>query len=275
MEEVKKGEYPFFTFSDVEVKQAESGEYVLVGNYIKETQYTVHTTVQNGELRASPSNVPTAPYSRFIIFLKNHRMVLVRNESSSPDIRSFQATVRSVLNRFIREKNKEEDRNNDNRFPYALVNIVDIPLKEDIETLLKEVEKINWISLRFFPLNNDINPLPLAVAFKDEMRSLGSKTANAKFNSPDSKAAVKQMLENTAGLAITTMKITDSDGEVKNIKQQSFSSNKKITFNRDIAATDDEYLISQAKKYDIINKTSEANQSLYEKFIEFIKKTIK
>lgn len=267
----KEGEYPIFSFSDVEIKQNKNKEYVLVGNYIKDTQYNIRTTIQNGELKASPAKVPTAPYSRFIIFLKNHRMILVRNESSSPDIRSFQATVRDILNKYIREKNKEAS-DKAHCLPFAIVNIVDIPLKEDIESILKEVSKINWIQLRFFPLNNDLNPLPIAQAIKEEMGRIGSKTANAKFNSPDSKQGVQKMLEDTAGLAVATMLITDEEGETKKVKEESFSSNKKVPFSKDIDATDDEHLIAIAQKDAVITKTSPDNLTLYERFVDVIAK---
>lgn len=150
----KKNEHPLFYLSDIALKEI-SGDMVLVGNYIKDTQYDIRTTVQNGELVSTPSSVPTAPYSRFIIFLKNHRMILVRNESQSPDIRSFQATIRSLLYNYISNEN-QKIKEKDKKLPHALVNIVDIPLPQDIEETLKDVSKINWLKIRFFPLNNDI-----------------------------------------------------------------------------------------------------------------------
>lgn len=70
----KKNEHPLFYLSDIALKEI-SGDMVLVGNYIKDTQYDIRTTVQNGELVSTPSSVPTAPYSRFIIFLKNSFML--------------------------------------------------------------------------------------------------------------------------------------------------------------------------------------------------------
>ena len=36
------------------------------------------------ELEEKDMYVPSSPYSRFIIFLQNHRMVLIKNESVSP-----------------------------------------------------------------------------------------------------------------------------------------------------------------------------------------------
>lgn len=271
----KEDEYPIFSFSDVQIKEAENGEYVLVGNYIKDTKYTVHTTLHNGELKSSPAQVPTAPYSRFIIFLKNHRMILVRNEPLSPDIRSFQATVRTVLNKYISTKNKEAEEKNSKRLPYAIVNIVDIPLKDDIETILKEVATIKWVKLRFFPLNNDINPLPVAQAITDEMKRVGSKTGNATFNSPESKSGVQKMIEDTAGLAVTTMEVIDIEGDKRKIKEGSFTSNKPIAFARDIQNEDDKYIISEAKKNELIKRTSDANEALYNRFKVIISNLIK
>ena len=262
----KEEEYPIFSISDAELKKCKNDEYVLVGNYIKDTEYQVRTKMENGALVSAPGQVPTAPYSRFIIFLKNHRMILVRNEPASPDIRSFQATVRSILNRYIRNMNKQKA---DDTFdlPHAIVNIVDIPQREDIETVLKGVEKIISVQLRFFPLNNDIDPTPLASHIRNEMKNLGSDTGNTKFNSPDSKAGVQHLLENTAGLAATTMYVRDKDGENKTIREDSFSSNRKIPFAKDLTPNDDEGLISIAKKDSIIRVISEANQSLYSKYI--------
>ena len=59
----KENELPRYSFGDVTIKMIDS-EHVLVGNYIKDTEYRVVTTVQEGNLVPSPAEVPTAPYSR-------------------------------------------------------------------------------------------------------------------------------------------------------------------------------------------------------------------
>lgn len=266
----KPDERPIFYFDGVDIKKI-NDEYVLVGNYIKDTQYDVHTTVQDGKLVSTPATVPTAPYARFIIFLKNHRMVLVRNESQSPDIRSFQATVRTILNKYIQEKNRTiKDKNR--KLPYALVNIVDIPLQEDIEEVLKSVKKINLLKFRFFPLNNDINPIPIAQNINNEMKKIMSKRAHVQFTSPESKAEVKELIKESAGLAVATLEVQDANGNKTKIKEGQFTSNKKIAFSGDILAEDDSYIINQAKQDTVITQVSEDNLLLYEKFEPVIKK---
>lgn len=84
----KKNEHPLFYLSDIALKEI-SGDMVLVGNYIKDTQYDIRTTVQNGELVSTPSSVPTAPYSRFIIFLNYTTISVMRIKRLKRKIKSF------------------------------------------------------------------------------------------------------------------------------------------------------------------------------------------
>lgn len=211
----KPDEYPIFYFDGIGIKEID-GDFVLVGNYIKDTQYNVRTTVHDGKLLSTPAEIPTAPYSRFIVFLKNHRMILVRNEPQSPDIRSFQATVRKMLNHYIRKENRKREKGK--KLPHAHVNIVDIPLKSNVEDLLKEVQKINWLKFRFFPLNNDISPIPFAENIDKEMKSIQSKRANVQFTSPESKEQITSLIDQSAGLAVATLEVRDADGNILNFE---------------------------------------------------------
>lgn len=267
----KADELPRFFFENVQIKEIDN-EYVMVGNYVKETEYKVNTTIQAGELVNSPADIPTAPFSRFLIFLRNHRMVLVRNEAASPDIRSFQKTVREILALFIRNENKARD--NSSKLPFAIVHIVDIPLKANIAETLNNVDKVNWFNLRFFPLNNDLDPMPLAKYVRDDMRTVGSKTTNIKFNSPASKEGVSKVIEATGGLAEASLLVTDAQGEQRRIKKEAFTSTTKIEYNGNITPSGDEYIASQAKKDGIISTTSSENAQIYTKVKEIIKQFI-
>ena len=268
----KETERPLFYLSDVALKEI-NGNIVLTGNYIKDTQYDIRTTIQNGELVSTPSSVPTAPYSRFVIFLENHRMILVRNESQSPDIRSFQATIRSLLHNYISNTNRKI-KEKDKRLPHALVNIVDIPLPQDIEATLKDVNKINWLRIRFFPLNNDISPIPVAEDIDQQMKKLGSTHAHVQFTSPESKEEVKNLIERSSGLAVSTLEVLDSNGNKTKIKEEQFTSSKKIPFGRDILPEDDAYIIDQAKKDTAVTVISEENKVLFGKFKGVLKSLI-
>ena len=266
--EVRETAYQDIFFAGVEIKEVDN-EYVMVGNFIKETQYKVVTTVQEGVLASTPADVPTAPYSRFIVFLKNHRMVLVRNETASPDTRSFQSTVRDIFNQYVRNANRE--RSERGKLPIAIANIVDIPLKDSIADVLKNVNKVSWFKLRFFPLNNDLDPGPLTQHIREDMKKVGSKTTNIVFNSPNSKDGISKMIAESSGLAVASLQIVDNTGEKRRVKEGSFSSTIKIEYEGNIRPNGDEYLIIQAKKDGIISNVSPENERLYEQEKEHLK----
>lgn len=127
-----------FVLTDVKVKEIDD-DIVLVGNYVKNMGYSVNTTMENGELEEKDMYVPSSPYSRFIIFLQNHRMVLIKNESVSPDVRSFQAHFRKMINNYIHISNLE--RKKEDNLPAANINIVDMPFDEEIRNTLKHAKK--------------------------------------------------------------------------------------------------------------------------------------
>ena len=258
-----------YSFDGVTVKRVD-GEYIMAGNFVKDTEYNVITTVQEGELVSSPARVPTAPYSRFIIFLKNHRMVLIRNETASPDIRSFQKTVSEILTKHIRKENL--DRENNKKLPFAVVHIVDIPREESIEQILRYVKKVNWLKFRFFPLNNDLDTLPLAQAVRDGMRIAGSRTGNIKFNSPGDKRGIQEVIMATGGLAEASIEVTDADGEVRRLKEGTFSSSTKVGYSGNVSASGDDYLVMQARKNAAMNTVSNDNAKLYERVLQLLER---
>lgn len=260
-----------YSFDDIRIKEI-NDELVMVGNYIKSTEYKVITTVQDGALVSSPAEIPTAPYSRFVIFLKNHRMVLVRNEKSSPDVRSFQKTVRDMLFAYIRKNNRDRER--EDKLPEAFVNIVDIPMRDSIEEVLRNVRKVDSLKLRFFPLNNDLPPQAIAQAVLCGLQKVGSRTGNLVFNSPGSRDGVQNLIQGSGGMAEASLKVTDVSGEKRSIKQDTFSSNIKIQHSGNLTPNSDIYLVEQAKVNGSISTVSEENASLYERFVNRIRRLV-
>ena len=265
----KKEDVTKYSFDGVTIKQID-GEYVMTGNFVKDTEYNVITTVQEGELVNSPARVPTAPYSRFVIFLRNHRMVLVRNETASPDIRSFQKTVTEILTKHIRETNQNRKKNK--KLPFAVVHIVDIPMVESIEQTLKDVKKVNWLKFRFFPLNNDLDPFQLGNAVREGMKTAGSRTGNIKFNSPSNKKGIQDVIMATGGLAEASVEVTDADGEVRRLKESVFSSSTKIDYKGNVSPDGDGYIAMHAKKNSAMNTVSNDNANLYKRVLHVLER---
>lgn len=261
---------PAFYLNDVKVLMIDN-EYILTGNYILATEYDVHTQVQDGALVKKDFSVSTAPYSRFIIFLQNHRMVFARNESASPSVRSFQKTVRFILQKYVGNYNRKL-KDKSNALPSANVNIVDIPLKGDIEEFFKTIKKVDLLKLSFFPLNNDLNPFAFIGGIDQELKKIEGTSANLSFNSPESISEVKNVIQKSAGLAKTTLECHDEKGTFSRVKEDNFSSSKKIPFARDITEEDIRVFTNQAKRDEITNSVSPENRTLYKKYINLFER---
>lgn len=262
----KKTEY---SFCDVHVKDI-NGEYVLAGSLVKNTSYQIKSQLENGHLMSKDSDVPTAPYSRFIIALKNHRMFLVKNESLSPDIRSFQSTFKEIAQNYITKTNKSLS--NENQLPMPCINIVDLPQKENIEEVFSTIQRIQRIEIKLYPLNNDIDPSPIFSDIRKMMANVDSQCAKLQVNSPSSLKNVEKLIEKSSGLVEPVLYVKKKSGERETIKSDKFTSCKPIFLPGSVEEEHDKYLMNFAIKTPVFNTTSEANLKKYEECLEIIKK---
>lgn len=261
-----------FWFDRVAIKEIE-GEYVLVGNLIKSTEYNIRTVVKNGMLLNEKSTVPTAPYSRFLIFLLNHRMVLVKNESNSPSIGSFRAQCQYVIGEYIKEKNKELKK--EDKFPRANVNILNMPLRSNVSAEIEKFFKINKVTFNFFPLNNDIPTSGLFQAVTGKREELGCKTSNLTFNSPKNKEELAEMITENAAITKVTVAGTDSHGNKSTIKGDKISGERKISIIGEVSSDDDIKIVKCSKNIEEMAKVSIENNNTYKKFKNIIRELIK
>jgi hypothetical protein len=250
-----------YSFTDVSVKNA-CGEYVLVGNIVKEMNYSVRTIMQGSELISHSETIPTAPYSRFIVFLKNHRMILIKNEKISPTLSNFQKMVGYAITRLTLERNKKK---NETMIPKATVNIVGIPSNQEINTVLKNVKKIESLNIHYYPLNNDIDFCSMSNEFREQMKLVGSDTSYIRYNSPKSKEGVKSILQNVHGLARIVLKTIGKDGIKRSIEDESFSAKQTIPYTGNLEGTDDEKIINQVINNPEISITSKENEMAYKR----------
>lgn len=268
-----KEDFPKFSFSDIELKCID-GVYVLVGNYIKETEYNILSQIKGGKLTSVNSLVPAAPYSRFIIFLDNHKMILVRNQIASPDIRSFQKTFMECINGFIRVNNKSIPKGS-SALPHASVHIVDMPKSDDIDCMFSKVKKIRKVNLSFYPLNNDEYHLPLFENLTETRKSICSNTGSVSFNSPKSKSGVKELMNNANGLVKTSVYVETYDGGKEKITPETVVTTRNVTVSGDLTDKSDEYLFSVARNSNVMSEVSSSNKKIYDRVKKTLMKFIK
>ena len=266
-----------FLFNNVELKRSSSGEYIFTGNVIKDFDYEINSRLVGGELQNVHEIHPDAPYSRFIIFLKNHRMLIVKNGKYSPDIRSFGATLRDIVRQYRSKENKKRKKLGQPFLPYAVINIVGIPMENSITKALERVVSIHYLDLVMHPLNGDIDYNPLVRGILEMGKDADSPRQTLQVASPKSKKEVARIVDNTAGIVQPKLHVTYSDGSKGYIKEDILTENIRVQSLGDLKdGEEDEKLIDIAKNYPVVTKTTKENGKIYESkkniFVRIIEK---
>lgn len=257
----KKG----FFFENVKLTNIK-GEFVLAGLIVKRTTLEVKSRYINGKLVRTNELYPSDPYSYFLINLKNHRMVLAKNQKGSPTLTNFSTTARDVLKKYIDQLNsgiKEKDE----KIPQIQLNVVAIPFEGAIKEELKKVKKINNVTLRFYPTNGDIMDNETVEHLTESLEMLGSKTGYIKYNTPTNKENVAKVIEDTKGLMKPTIRVEYKNGTSGTLKDSSFTEVMNITLEEsDTFEQNIDAITGKVINKEEFNETSEENKKIYQRF---------
>lgn len=269
-----------YLLMDVEVKADGDGDYILTGLVVKSTVLEIKSMFdEDGNLVERDDVYPTAPFSTFIIYLKNHRMILVENQKGSPSLDNFRSTIKYILDIYVTKENHLRMERDEEQLPIPLVSIVGIPPKGGMITALKQVEKISTLTLRFYPLNGD-GDLDLSGVMsgisKELRRRIGSDRGSVTYRSPKNINGVIDVVEAAEGTVepIVVAKYPGRKGETT-IRYNEVSDRRKMYVPEGTRNDELANMIKQGKDIDSINYTSEENNKIYSrnqgKVIPFIR----
>ena len=267
-----------YLLMDIEVNQDADCEYILTGLIVKSTVLEVKSMFdENGNLVERNDVYPTAPFSTFIIYLKNHRMILVENQKGSPSLDSFRSTV---LDTYVARENHARMEQEKEQLPIPLVSVVGIPPKGGMIAALKQVEKISTLTLKFYPLNGDgdidLSEIMSGIS-KELRRKIGSDRGSVTYRSPKNINGVIEVVEAAEGTVepIVVAKYPGRKGE-STIKYNEISDRRKMRVPDGERNAELSSMINQGKEIDSINYTSEENNKIYlrnqGKIIKFVRK---
>ena len=268
-----------FLLLNVNVVHDKQGDYVLVGNIVKKTILEVLSDLNEfGELVEKDDHYPSAPYSTFVIYLKNHRMIFAENQKGSPSIKSFRATIKYIVDKYVRIQNVRLKNEGKSELPIQIINVVGIPTREKLEETLNKVAKINELKLKFYPLNGDgdIDYNGLFTLMTGKLRSaVGSKSGEIVLRSPENINGVIKVVAEAEGIVEPIFKVTYPDKTTTTIKNDMISERKQIDIESGDFSDEVNRLIEKGKEIDSITYVSEENGRIYEnnqaKIIPFIR----
>ena len=255
-----------YLFKNIEIDKNQKEYYVLRGIIVKKTILEIKSDLnEQGELIEKDEKHPSAPYSLFAINLLNHRMIFMPNQKGSPTLANFRSAVKYVINAYIKVKNKELDA--EHKLDYALVNVVGIPSAHSMDALLKDVAKISSLTLRFYPLNGDIDYTEAFGFLTTDVRTeLDCKNGEIIYKSPKSIEGVKKLLEKAAGTIDPILKVVTKGGSTARLKDYDLSEKYDLSFEEGIDIfAEEETLITKMASIATLNFVNDAHNSIYER----------
>ena len=196
---VKKSNDIDYFIKNVSLLQNNDEHYYLVGYFIKKTFLEIKSDLtDNGELIEKNDLYSTAPYSIFAINLFNHRMLYVKNQKGSPSLTNFSSMISFLIKNFVKIHNKScEDKD---FYPNANINIIGIPSPSTVYELFENIEKVNSLTLRFYPLNGDLDlSRTFDLLANDLRKTVDSKNGEIILKTPKSVEGVSELINGTAG----------------------------------------------------------------------------
>lgn len=256
----KKDKYYFVNSRVVMV----GDEEVFTGQLVKDTELEVKSKIVEEKLVEADEHYPAAPYSVFYIFLRNHRMILIRNQKGSPDLRSFRVTANKVISTYIKQHNSAE--NCTTILPEANVEIIGIPTLETWNNIFKRVEKVRRLELRFFPLNGDKNYSPLTDALNNLLlKGAGAKQGTVSMGACENISGVKDIVSNLDGVMEAKVVVDFPGRKNAEIRNNTIKEHQTIDVDEK-GINNPKVVVPFAKKFESIDKVSEENQIIYEKY---------
>lgn len=260
-----------YLFKGVEIVENRKKEYVLVGKIVKKTMLEVYSDIdEKGELVEKNERHSSAPYSTFAIFLKNHRMVLVPNQKGSPTLATFRSTVHKILSEYRKKEN--ENRKECDNIPNFDVKVVGIPSVRSILSVLRTVEKVNELTLRFYPLNGDLDLTGLFGTLTTDLRKVvGSKHGETVLKSPKNIEGIAKVLEDAAGTVEPIITVTTKEKSKLRLKETEFSERYKLQLKEGMEyPQENRDIINKTENFGVIEYTNEFHDDIYNRNLDRI-----
>lgn len=241
--------------------QEKYNEYILSGIIVKKTILEIKSDLdEEGNLIEKDEKIPTAPYSTFVIYLKNHRMIYAENQKGSPDLRSFRATVQYILNEYIRDKHEEVK-----ELPIPIIHVTGIPSRQKLRETLKEAEKVKKLTLRFYPLNGDLEfPDVLDGIVTDLRKMVGSKNGEIVLKSPKNIPGIIDVVEKSEGTVEAIFNVQYPGKRDVTINNEIISERMEIDVESDTLQEEVNQIIDKGKDIDSLKYVSQGNKEVYE-----------
>lgn len=259
-----------FFFSEVKIFETNLG-YCLYGKIIKDINLVVKNILDDkGNLIDVDNKVPSAPYSEFILILKNHKMLFTPSQPGSPTLYDFKNLIKHSITKLIRANDFREDKK---RLKFRL-NIYEIPEEVKLEQKLKKFKEIEFFKFEIAPQNSRLFDDNYINNLEKERKEMGANKIQQVIVKPSYLERIKEIILSFKDMASYTLKGREKDKDWETINNSTYK--KVIEYHFPEANSNDENIkiaINQVASSDRrIVEIDMENDLVYNKKIEEIKK---
>ena len=259
-----------FFFKEVKIFDSNLG-YCLYGKIIKNINLVVKNRLDTKEnLIDVDVKVPSAPYSEFIIILKNHRMLFVPSQPGSPTLYDFKNLIKHSIKSIIRNNDIREEKR---RLTFEL-EIFEIPQEILLEQKLSKVKDIEFFKFEIQPQNSKIFDDNYFRELEEARKEIGASKIEQKIIKPTCVERIKKMVLNLKDMAHYSLKVREPGKEWETIKNSTYK--KEIEHYFDETKTNDENIKiavdSVAGQDKRLSEFDKENTLVYNEVIEEVKK---
>lgn len=255
-----------YYIDNINIDKIDGLGYVLIGTHIYKTILEKKSDYNpESGLRTADVELETSPYSAFILILKNHRIIHIRNQKGSPQISWLGTTIRDFVEKYVNEINKGNDKE---KLPFPKINIIDIPVKKEINKIIKKVDKINKVKFSFVPLNGDIDVSDYFNKHRKLLEETQTNTSNINLNTPGNKDRVVDIVEEAGDLIKTRIDVTMPNGDKRIIENNDFRERISLYLPEENEMLKNIiYVAEKLSGRDVLKNASEENINIYNKYI--------
>lgn len=282
------------------------GPFAVIGKHVKRTILDIMPdySAENGFF-GDHSTAPSAPYSTFLIFLNNHRIVYIQNSPGAPNIRSFSSTISHIITTYVSTQRSEvidllklhnpntkggyywenahyetikefKEKYLDISYPYPETNIVAIESEKLVENTFKNISTIQSVDFKFYKPNND--PLNFDNFFESSyavLEQTNSTSMTQTLHKPEKKDIIKNAVKTSNGKVDYKIKAKDVNNNPLTIESETVSEKLPITINFTMNVQNNATQIyTQVINKESVTYISDDNKALYDERIKDISKLI-
>lgn len=196
-----------YFFADVKKIAYPNNDEAVVGMLIRDTQVEILSVVDpiTNKIDYRDDRYQTSPFSSFILVLKNHRGMIIKNQNGSPTMSNFNYIVDKYLYKYVKSLNsiiRKESKESGSvpRYkPYANVNIIGIPSSKNLEKEFDGLESISQLTFRIYPLNPSPDFSTAFSTIRNEIHALQSSSSSVTINSIKNIKKAKDLVSESSG----------------------------------------------------------------------------